>query len=608
MLQQMRSSAKYIFFFLFFAFVVGFLLMDTSGLLGGPQLTASTPVAVVNGRDILYQDWFSRSQQQIQTEQQRSGRALSQDETRQVEQAVLDQMILDILLQQEYERRGISVSDDEIREYARFVPPDWVRNDPSMQTEGQFDPAKYQRLLASPLARQQGLLAGLESYYRTEIPRQKLMEQVVSGLYVTDAELWRSYQDRHDSAQVSFVAFRPPMDLKPDSSITDAALRRYFQEHQEQFDRQPRAVLSVVSLPRVITAADSAASRQRAASVRAEIAGGANFEEVARRESADSISAARGGDLGWNRRGTFVAPFDSAVFALPVGQLSQPVETQFGFHIIRVDARNADSARVHHILVPLQQSDSSSVAVDRRADELARLAAGATEPQKFDSAAKALGLTIERVDALEGEPAILNGRIVPSVSAWAFSGARPGETSDLFDAEDGYYLARLDTLVPGGANFNAVKDDIRMRLTWERALDSLVPRAEQFAAAAAASTLENAAQSQKLEVQQTPRFTRASFVPGLGQLSEAVGAAFGLPIGQVSAPIRTADGIYVMRVDSRSAASRQAFEAQKATQRQQQLAQLRQTRIQLFLQDLRKSAKVDDRRSAINAMARRAEG
>lgn len=609
MLQQMRSSAKYIFVFLFFAFVVGFLLMDTSGLLGGPQLTPSTPVATVNGRDILYQDWFNQAQQQIQAEQQRAGRALSRDEIQQIEDAVLDQLVLDILLQEEYERRSIAVSDDEIRDYARYAPPDWVQNDPSLQTEGRFDPAKYERLLASPIARQQGLLAGLEQYYRTEVPKVKLYEQVAAGTYITDAELWRSYQDRFDTAQVSYVALRPDAAMKADASIDDAALRRYFDAHKSEFERQGRAVVSVISIPRVVTSADSAAVRTRILALRQEIASGqSTFEDVARRESSDSASGANGGDLGSGVRGRFVAPFEEAVYSLPVGQLSQPVATSFGYHLLRVDSRSGDTASVRHILVPFAPSDSSAVAIDRKADELARIAAGATNPAQFDSAARQLGLEVKQLTATEGEPAVLDGQVVPSVSAWAFSGVVPGEVSDLFDAEDGYHLARVDSLTAGGTNFDGVKDEIRMRLTYEKALDALVPRAQQLATAAARSSLQAAAQAQQLAVEESPGFTRSSFVPGLGQLSRAIGAAFGLPIGVVGAPVRTQDGVYVLRVNSRTKADSVAFEAQKATQRQQQLAQMRQTKVQLFLQDLRTAAKIVDRRKEINQMARRAEG
>src|SRR5918992_5729896 len=222
----MRSAAKYIWIFLIIAFVGGFLLVETSGLLGRTPLTPTTPVATVNGRDILYADWYQRVQRQLESEQQRTGRSLTQDEVRQIEDGVLDQMIMEILLEQEYRRRNISVTDEELREFARFVPPDWLRASPELQTEGRFDPEKYRRLLTSPVARQQGLLAGLEQDYRSQIPRPKLLEQLASGVYVTDSELWRAYQDSHDSVQVSYVAFRPPPNLPPDTTISDADLRR----------------------------------------------------------------------------------------------------------------------------------------------------------------------------------------------------------------------------------------------------------------------------------------------------------------------------------------------------------------------------------------------
>src|SRR5918998_855363 len=204
----MRSAAKYIWIFLIVAFVGGFLLVETSGLLGRTPLTATTPVATVNGRDILYTDWYQRVQRQLEGEQQRAGRSLTQDEVRQIEDGVLDQMVMEMLLEQ---------------------------------------------------------------YYRSEIPRQKLLEQLASGVYVTDSELWRSYQDAHDSAQVSYVAFRPPRALRPDTTISEAELRRYFDAHKSEFERQGRAWLSVVPIYRTVSAADSAAIRARAAALRAEI-------------------------------------------------------------------------------------------------------------------------------------------------------------------------------------------------------------------------------------------------------------------------------------------------------------------------------------------------
>lgn len=604
MLQTMRSSAKIVMWILLVSFVGGFLLVESSGLLGRTPVTPTTAVATVNGTDILYTDWQRRSQELIQQQQQQSGRSLTQDEIDRLENQAFDNMVSDILLQQEYRKRGIVVSDDELRDYARFAPPQWVRTAPELQTDGQFDPSKYQRLLASSQARQSGLLVALEQYFRNEVPKEKLFEQVTSGLYVTDAELWRSWQDANDSASISFVAFHPTVTAA-DSSIPDGDLRKYYDAHQAEFNRPSHAVVSVLYIPRTVSAADSAAVRAKISALRAEIAGGAKFEDVAKRESADSASAVQGGELGKVTRGQLVPEFEKAAFALKPGELSQPVLSPFGYHLIKVDSRNGDTLTVRHILLRIQPSDSSAAKVDREADQLAKLAASATDPTKFDQAAKTLGLTPFKVTAVEGEPAMHDGKYVPSVSAWAFDGAHPGETSDLFDADDGYYLARLDTLVQGGKTFDAVKADVRARVAEERAIERIVPAAAQLASAAKATSLEAAASKAGMTVTNTGMTTRAGAIKSFGSLGEAIGAAFALPVNTVSAPIRQQDGVFVIRVDARKPADRAAFEAQKNELRARRLQALRQQRVQSFLDDLRKNAKVNDKRKEINAQLRR---
>lgn len=608
MLQQMRSAAKYVWLFIALAFVGGFLFAQTSGLLGRTTVGPTTAVAVVNGHEILYNDYVKAYQEDVQNQQQRTGRTLTEDEVRQVQNATFDRMVMDVLLQQEYERRGIVVTDDEIKQYAAVLPPPWVQQAPELQTDGQFDMQKYQRLLSSSYAKQSGLLVGLEQYYRSEIPRRKLLDQIASGIYVTNAELWRIWRDQHDSAQVSFVAFRPQPDSALAKSISESDLQAYFDKHKEEFKRTGRAVLTVVEIPRVVSAADSAAVRNHAIALRNEILGGAKFEDVAKRESADSASAVNGGDLGKGPKGRFVPQFEAAANALKVGEISQPVLTPFGYHLIRLDSRSGDTLGLHHILLRIQPSDSNEARIDREADELSKTAATSEQGAKLDSAAKKLGLHELTVVATEDQPAVYQGRTIPSVSAWAFGGSHVGETSELFDDETGYYLARLDSLTPGGEpQFNDVKGDVRQKVAQERALDRLTPKAQQLASAAATSGLEAAAAKQNLTVEHSPMFTRGTFVPGIGQYNEAIGAAFGLPVAAVSDPVRTSDGLFVLRVDKRVQADSAAWLKQIDQQRQLRLQQLQQQRVQLFLQDLHDSAKIDDRRKQINAAVRRGE-
>ena len=604
MLQTMRSSAKWVFWILAVAFVGGFLLFQTSGLIGSTPVTPTTAVATVNGKDILYTDWQRRSAQLLQQEQQQSGRTLSQDEQRRVEGQAFDEMVAEVLLQQEYSKRGILVSDDEMKDYARFAPPPWVRNAPDLQTEGRFDQTKYQRLLASGQARQSGLLVALEQYYRTEVPKEKLFEQVTSGLYATDAVLWRAWLDANDSASISFVAFKPA-PTAADSTIADADLRSYYDAHKIEFDRPAHAAVSVVYIPRLVTAADSTAVRNRVATLRDEIAKGAKFEDVAKRESQDTASAAQGGDLGAGVKGRFVPDFEKAAFALTPGELSGPVLTPFGYHLIKVDSRKGDTLTLRHILLRLQPSDSSAARIDREADRLAKLAAESDQPRKFDEAAATLGLKPFKVQALEGEPAQHNGQLVPSVSAWAFGGAKVGETSTLFDSEDGYYLARLDSIAERGKSFDAAKGAVRERVAQDRAIERSIPGAKALATAAQSGSLESAAAAAKLPVLKTAMTTRSGALKEFGSLGEAIGAAFVQPLNTVSAPIRQADGVYVVRTDARHPSDRQPFEAQKKALRGRRLQQLRQQWLQMYVSDLKKSASITDRRKELNAQLRR---
>src|SRR3954469_8639797 len=602
----MRASAKYIWIIIVVLFVGGFLLAQTSGLLGRAPVTSTTAVATVNGDDILATTWYQTTQNLEQEATQRSNQSISLDERQRLMDQAYDQLVTDALLRQEYRRRGIKVSDDEILQAARYNPPPALMQSPDLQTDGQFDPATYQRFLTSPMARQQGLLYQLEQYYRTEIPKEKLFDQVASDVYVTDDQLWRRFQDQNDSAQVSFVLFAPERISDSAVRVSDDEVRAYYDTHKKLFERSGTAKVSIIIIPRAVTAADSAAVRAHALDLRAKILGGEKFEDVARAESADSASAANGGSLGKGPKGRFVAPFENAAFALKPGEISQPVLTQFGYHLIKLDTRKGDTLTVSHILLRIQQSDSAAAKTDRRPDSLARLAASSDQPAKFDSAARALQIPIIRANVAEGNALTVNGQYIPSVGPWAFEGARPGETSELFDAEDGYYLARLDSLTPGGTlSLDQAKQDIRKYLLRQKKVDALVPQATNFAKVAAAGTLEAAAKLLNMQLVNTKPFTRVTGVPELAQLPEAVGAAFTLPLNVVSAPIKAEAGVVVERVDGRVPASRAAFEAQKEALRQQDLQQLRQQRVRDFLSNLRAVAKIDDKRKQVEASARR---
>ena len=280
--------------------------------------------------------------------------------------------------------------------------------------------------------------------------------------------------------------------------------------------------------------------------------------------------------------------------------------TPFGFHIIRVDEHKGDSITVRHILVKIAQSDSSAAQTDRRADSLSK-AANLDKPAEFDSVAKMLGLKVGHSTATESDPLTWDGRYVPGGSAWAFGGAKAGETSDLIDSDDAYYLVRLDTLHVGGKpTFEAAKEDIRRELVRQKRLDLLMPKAQGLVTAVrGGQTLEAAAQTAGLKVEKS--HLRAGDA-GAGARADDRGDRRGIRRtgGLGRAAGEGANNVIVLRVDKRTDADKAAFEKQKKEQRDQMIQRVRQQRVQQYLAALRDAANVEDNRRIVKANARQA--
>ena len=609
MLQTFRSFGKYIFWGLAVTFIGGFVFYESSGLFGresGPTL--GTTVVRVDGQEVAYGAYQRALEAAVQQEEQQRGRSLTLDERAEVEKKTYDEIVTEILLEHEYKKRGISVTEEEIIEYAKFSPPPQYAKLPELQTNGQFDFEKYQRFLRNPQARQQGLLAQLEGYYRTTIPKQKLFEQVAAGAFVSDPRLWQIYQDSHDSAQVSYIAMRPTT-AQP-GAISDAQARTFYDAHKANFQRPARAAVSVIAIPMSVTAQDTAATRDSIVKLRAQIVAAADqkaaFADLATRVSNDSASATTGGDLGKSTGEQFVPEFSATARSLAVGAVSQPVKTQFGWHLIRLDAKTGDTLSLRHILLAVSMNEASASRVSKRADSLATLGASADSPKRFDDAAQKLGLPVMRATAVEGEPLTIAGRYVPNVSAWAFSGPSAGESSDMFDDQSGYYVARLDTLhADGVASFEEVRADIKERLARDKVMDEFMTLGRAITQSAATAGFERAAQLRALSLSKTPMFARTMQTEGLGGFNEAVGASFSLPIGAVSQPLRTVEGVFVIRADRRVLANRAEFEKQKEQQRAQVLRGMREQMVRDYLEGLRKNSSIIDSRRKINAASRR---
>ena len=215
-----------------------------------------------------------------------------------------------------------------------------LMQDPSFQTSGKFDPAKYERWLASPSG--QAAIPYLEDRYRDALLQAKLRIRVTSDVFVSDAALWERYRDEHEKARFGVLIVDPASAI-PDNAapVSEQEAQDYYRAHRNDFKRPHAAFLSYLALPRLPDASDTAAALARARALREEISKGTPFAEVARRESSDTVSGKNGGELGEQNPNAVDSAFARAALALPLNTLSEPVRTGFGFHLIEVESRKA---------------------------------------------------------------------------------------------------------------------------------------------------------------------------------------------------------------------------------------------------------------------------
>ncbi|MFO7262372.1 MAG: peptidyl-prolyl cis-trans isomerase [bacterium] len=600
MMQQLRDKTKAIILVAILAFVALMVLewgMDLTGR-SSAQLTGGE-LGRVNGEPITFEQWRSVYQNLYSQRQAESSEPITSAEAREIEDAAWEQLVMQTLIRQELRRRGITVTRDEIVQAVRFAPPPEFYENEMFQTDGQFDFQKYHEFLASPVVNDQ-LLLQLEAYYRERIPQGKLMQQLAAGTYVPDGELWRLWRDQHDSVRVRYLAIDPSVAV-PDEAVSVSAseIEAYYRTNRKQFERPGRAVVRILALSKAPTAADTAAALERARAVRQEILDGADFAEVARRESADSGSAARGGDLGTFRRNQLIGPFDEAVWSLPIGRVSEPVQTVFGFHLIRVDRRDADSAAAHHILIPIERTSESELALLETADSLEALG----QRLSLEQAAQALGLPAPRQITLNEELPFdpsLGQRLVEGAE-WAFGEASPGEVSPLFETSTAFYMLELVERTPAGVlSLEEATPTIRARLVAQKKLERARTSAQELVdLIRAGRSLQEVAEAAGLEVLEAGPFTRTSYVPGLGRANAAIGTAFGLRPGQTSGLVEVDGLLYIIEVLERRDADRAQFEEQKEFLRARLTAGLEQERVRRFLADLRSRARIRDNREAV---------
>lgn len=475
------------------------------------SVTQLTFAAKVNGEAISVQE-FDR---QLRREQNRIQSLildeLSDDMRRDIRRSVVDQMVFRELLGQLAEESGYRISDARILEI--------IRSDPQFQVGGQFSQDVYLSLLTA-----EGLTpAGYEALQRELYTVGEMQTGLVESSFVTPAEFRRRIELYYERREVAYALFagddfvgqievgdddiaeyyaeNGDLFLTPESvdiefveldlasiaatvEISEEELRAYYEAEADRYAvTEERRVSQILIEPE---GDDYVEAEAEVEAILARLDAGESFADLAAEFSDDIVSRNQGGDLGWMARGVLEGPFEDALYSMTVGEVRGPVETEFGFHILRLeDVRAGDQLPFEAIRDELQtelaEEEAYSTFIDQ-ANELANDAYDARD--NLSSVAESYGLELQTIVGMTRTAD--TGRFpdpAPIIAA-AFDdrAIATGENSDLIELTD----ERVAVLrvaahnLPEARPLEEVTDEIRSILVRERAEELAAEAASRY--------------------------------------------------------------------------------------------------------------------------------
>lgn len=604
MMKQLRDSTKIIMILTSIAFV-GLMVFEWGMDLSGRSAVSGTQTRLgsVNGTEISLEDYQNQYRILYEQAQQRAGdEGLSADQQRQVEEQAWEDVVNLSLLRSEADRRGIRLTDSELVEFIRNNPPPEVVRLPAFQTDGQFDIEKYRQALADPAL--QGTWSEYERQLRQTLPIQKLEEQIIAGITITDAEVLDVYKERNERARIRYVHLDPER-LVPESEVhvADAEIAEYYEAHRDDYHREASSRIEYAAFRPSVTAADSAVARARADSLaRAAREPDADFAELAANASDDELTRQNGGGLGWFELPTMDPAIASAVEALEPGQVSDPVLTPFGWHVLQLDDRMTGpgsparySAR--HILVEVEPAAAARDSARQGAQTFALAMSESAEA--FQSRGEREAARVGQTPLFERGPVVPGIGPAPPVADFAFSND-PGAVSGPIEHDGAFYVVHVLERHPAGSIAREqVADQIRAELVREKRQARVAEMAPGFRDAVERRGLEAATEEAGLEVVTTGWFTRQNNIPGVGSGTPVAGAAFGLAQGQVAGPVEASRGLYFIQLLEKQPYDPTAYERERASLREQLKVNAMRSAFNAWFEDLREKAEVEDRRAQL---------
>lgn len=592
---------------------------------GSYRSRQSGRVAKVNGTIITLDDYRVSYNNLIEQVRQSFGNNLNEELIRmlQLRKRAMDQLVDNALMLQAAEKLKLAVSDEELAEF--------IRNIGAFQTAGIFDNGRY----INTLSRNRLTPEDFEVQQRKALIINKIQALITGSIKVSDLEVRQWYIWNNTEVDIDYLVVEP--QRYKDIKLTDEEIRNYFDQHKDSYKTDPsikvrylyfkpedyaarvtpseddirdyyEGNLDEFNIPKTVEARhilikadqDAKAEQDESARKKAEeifklAKEGQDFAELARKYS-EGPTKAKGGYLGTFRREEMVKPFSDKAFSMNAGDISEPVRTDFGWHIIKVEKVNpAKTLSLGEAEADIRKKLKADRSKNIAYDEAEAVYDASFENQNLDSIAADRNLKIQTTEFFTQKNPPQKIKNAARFAAVAFN-LPINELSAVQDFADGYYLLEVvDKVQPQIPELKAVEQKIRNDLLKEKQDQRARDEANLLLTELKnGQALASFSQKFKIPVKQTGFFKRNSPIPEIGAENDIARIAFELS-DEHRLPeeiIEGQKGYYVISFRKRQEPSLEGFEKEKAAIRDRLLQQKTIKTVDAWLTRLRSESEI----------------
>jgi peptidyl-prolyl cis-trans isomerase D len=514
------------------------------------------------------------------------------------------------------EKEGLVVTKEELIDHIQTNPL-FVRN-------GKFDERSYKFLLS----RNRITPKEFEASQRNEILIKKMGDLIKDSVMISKRELLDAFQRENEEIQVEYLLLKPlyfkskikisqqdieefynknkeefrepekrkikyiylnPKDFMKKVRIDKTAIEEYYFDHEEEYNlpKKIRARQILIRIPQNSSQEKKEKARKKTEMIIKRLKKGEDFSKLAREYSEDS-SARKGGDLGYFKKGEMIQEFDKVAFSLKKGEISHPVLTPFGYHIIKVeDIKEASIKELKdvrdEIEKKLTENEADYLAEDKANEifeDIMRTGIDLKEiAQRYSFDLKTTGFFNKQENEIKG---IKNsGNLISS----AFS-LELGEVSEIVKLDNGYYIFKLlDIKKSSIPSLDTIKPRLRDVLKTEKMKNAAFRKGEEILTQLKTTKeLKDIAEKLGLKTATTGYFSRASSIPGIGIDLNFINQAFRLKKGE-NTIVKSDDGVYIIKLLGKKPTDMNKFKQAREDLANRLLIQKREKVFQSWIQN-----------------------